>query len=172
MRRIFPVFALLFAFSAQAAQTPLTENDFTVEINKQAITLGQDWDRNLLTALGKQTREDFVGEVPFGEENYKYYRHIFAGFDIYSANIGWQQRGKSVDSYVIGQITLHAPTLHTARGVAPGDAKQRVIELYGAGETDNSDGEEWIMYSLAHKNIAFDVTGGKVRVINISTGNG
>lgn len=171
MRRIFPVFALLFAFSAQAAQTPLTENDFTVEINKQAITLGQDWDRNLLTALGKQTREDFVGEVPFGEENYKFYRHIFAGFDIYSTNIDWQQRGKSVDSYVIGQITLHAPTLHTARGVAPDDAKQRVIELYGAGETDNSDGEEWIMYSLAHKNIAFDVTGGKVRAINISTGN-
>lgn len=171
MRRIFPVFALLFAFSAQAAQTPLTENDFTVEINKQAITLGQDWDRNLLTVLGKQTREDFVGEVPFGEENYKYYRHIFAGFDIYSANIDWQQRGKSVDSYVIGQITLHAPTLHIARGVAPSDAKQRVIEHYGAGETDNSDGEEWIMYSLAHKNIAFDVTGGKVRAINISTGN-
>lgn len=171
MRRLVSVFTLLFGFSAQAAQTPLAENDFTVEINKQAITLGQDWDRNLLVALGKQVSEDFVGEVPFGDENYKFYRHVFDGFDIYSANIDWQQRGKSIDSYVIGQITLHSPTLHTARGVAPGDAKQSVIEHYGAGETANSDGEEWIMYSLNSKNIAFDVTGGKVKVINVSTGN-
>lgn len=171
MRRIFPVSVLLFGLSAQAAQTQLAENDFTVEINKQTVTLGQDWDRNLLAALGKQVSEDFVGEVPFGDENYKFYRHIFAGFDIYSANIDWQLRGKSIDSYVIGQITLHSPTLHTARGVAPGDAKQSVIEHYGAGETANSDGEEWIMYSLERKNIAFDVTGGKVNVINISTDN-
>lgn len=172
MRRIFPVFALLFGFSARAAQTPLTENDFTVEINNQVITLGQEWDRHLMAALGKQASEDFVGEVPFGDENYKFYRHIYAGFDIYSANIDWQQRGKSIDSYVIRQITLHSPTLHTARGVAPGDAKQRVIERYGAGEIDNSEGEEWIMYSLERKNIAFDISDGRVKAINISTGNG
>ncbi|WBU51272.1 hypothetical protein PF050_10275 [Kosakonia pseudosacchari] len=171
MRRIFPVFALLFGFSAQASPTPLTENDFTAEINNQAITLGQEWDRHLMAALGKQASEDFVGEVPFGDENYKFYRHNYAGFDIYSANIDWQQRGKSIDSYVIGQITLHSPALHTARGVAPGDAKQRVIEHYGAGEVDTSDGQQWIMYSLERKNIAFDVTGGSVQAINISVGN-
>ncbi|MGY5956750.1 hypothetical protein ACUY4R_000841 [Kosakonia sp. BK9b] len=161
--------SLLLAVSGIAqAQAPLSDHDFTVQLNQQTVALGQAWNDALSASLGETTYDGFVGEVPFGDASYKFYRHNFDGFDIYSANLWWDDQGKSVDSYIIGQITLHSPTLRTARGVGPGSTKEAIINSYGPGETDNSDGSEWISYSFNNKHLAFSVVSGKVDSININ----
>lgn len=165
---LFSVSLLLAAPASVWAQAPLSESDFTVQLNQHPVALGQAWNDALSASLGETTYDGFVGEVPFGDASYKFYRHNFDGFDIYSANLWWDDQGKSVDSYIVGQITLHSPALHTARGVGPGSTKEAIISHYGPGEIDNSDGSEWISYSFKNKHIAFSLAGGKVDSININ----
>lgn len=161
--------ALLFACTTDIqAQEPLTDSDFTLRINNQTVALGQPWDQKLIASLGASTGDDFVGEVPFNEVNYKFYRYTFAGFDIYSTNLWWDSYNRDIDRNIIGQISIHSPTLHTARGIAPGSAKDALINLYGPGETDSSDGEEWRGYPLGNKQLSFRISEGKVTDINMN----
>ncbi len=45
------------------AQAPLSESDFTVQLNQHPVALGQAWN-DALSASGETTYDGFVGEVP------------------------------------------------------------------------------------------------------------
>ena len=161
--------ALLLSFATLAgAQQGLEEPDFTVTLNQQPVSLGQPWSDKLQASLGKSSDDSFVGEVPFGDGNYKFYRHVFKDFDLYSANLWWDSQSRDFDSYIVAQITLRGATSHTARGIAPGSSEDNVTELYGPGEKESSDGAEWIGYQRDNKRISFEIVKGKVNSININ----
>ena len=161
--------ALLLSFTAVAgAQQGLEEPDFTVTLNQQPVSLGQPWSDKLQASLGKSSDDSFVGEVPFGDGNYKFYRHVFNDFDVYSANLWWDSQSRDFDSYIVAQITLRGATSHTARGIAPGSSEDNVTELYGPGEKESSDGAEWIGYQRDNKRISFEIVKGRVNSININ----
>lgn len=161
--------ALLLSFATLAgAQQGLEEPDFTVTLNKQPVSLGQPWSDKLQASLGKSSDDSFVGEVPFGDGNYKFYRHVFKDFDVYSANLWWDSQNRDFDSYIVAQITLRGVASHTARGIAPGSSEDKVTELYGPGEKESSDGAEWIGYQRDNKRISFEIVKGRVNSININ----
>lgn len=169
MTRRLSLAALLLSFTAVAgAQQGLEEPDFTVTLNKQPVSLGQPWSDKLQVKLGKSNDDSFVGEVPFGDGNYKFYRHAFDDFDLYSANLWWDTQRRDFDSYMVSQITLRGATLHTARGISPGSSEDKVTGLYGPGEKESSDGAEWIGYQRDNKRISFEIVKGKVNSININ----
>jgi len=167
-RRLY-LAALLLSFTTFAgAQQGLQEPDFTVMLNKQPVSLGQPWNDKLQTSLGKSSDDSFVGEVTFGDGNYKFYRHMFNDFDLYSANLWWDSQSRDFDSYIVAQITVRGATSHTARGIAPGSSEDKVTELYGPGEKESSDGAEWIGYQRDNKRISFEIVKGRVNSININ----
>lgn len=161
--------ALLLSFTTFAgAQQALEESDFTVTLNKQPVSLGQPWSDKLQAKLGNSSDDSFVGEVPFGDGIYKFYRHMFKDFDVYSANLWWDSQNRDFDSYIVAQITLRGAALKTARGIAPGCSEDKVTELYGPGEKESSDGAEWIGYQRDNKRISFEILKGNVNSININ----
>lgn len=169
MTRRLSLAALLLSFTTFAgAQQGLEEPDFTVTLNQQPVSLGQPLSDKLQAKLGKSNDDSFVGEVPFGDGNYKFYRHMFNDFDIYSANLWWDTQRRDFDSYIVAQITLRGATSHTARGIAPGSSEDKVTELYGPGEKESSDGAEWIGYQRDNRRISFEIVRGKVNSININ----
>ncbi|UYK79101.1 hypothetical protein NG829_11865 [Xanthomonas sacchari] len=150
------------AAAARAAPVELTESDFAVAINNHSFTLGERWSEQTRTQAGTQISESFVGDVPAGETSYKYYQHRYAGFDIYTANLSWQKERRDIDSYVIAQITINAPAIRTARGVAIGDTQNLLISTYGQGTTDDSDGQHWRSYETKNKRLSFQLEHGRI----------
>ncbi|MBO9882125.1 hypothetical protein J7357_12000 [Xanthomonas sp. D-109] len=150
------------AATARAAPVELAENDFTVAINTHAFALGESWSDQARKQAGTQISERFVGDVPAGDSSYKYYQHRYAGFDIYTANLSWQKEQRDIDSYVIAQITINASTIKTARGVAIGDTQNVLIDTYGQGTTDDSDGQHWRYYETSNKRLSFQLEHGRI----------
>ncbi|MDY4297889.1 MULTISPECIES: hypothetical protein [unclassified Xanthomonas] len=150
------------AAAARAAPAEMTESDFAVAINNHSFALGERWSEQTRTQAGTQISESFVGDVPAGETSYKYYQHRYAGFDIYTANLSWQKEQRDIDSYVIAQITINVPAIRTARGIAIGDTQNVLINTYGQGTTDDSDGQHWRSYETKNKRLSFQLEHGRI----------
>jgi hypothetical protein len=82
----------------------------------------------------------FVGEVPFDGTNYKFYQHQKAGLEIFSSNLWWDKAERSVDDYIVSQITLTAEDFATPRGVHVGSTIRELNNAYGDGQFENDSG--------------------------------
>ncbi|MCU5771722.1 hypothetical protein N5923_08895 [Erwiniaceae bacterium BAC15a-03b] len=148
--------------NSASAQTVMAAADFSVTLNQQRFSLGDKWDDQAKQRAGAQISESFVGDVPSGESNYKYYQHSYAGYEIYTANLFWEKEQRDIDSYIIAQITLNAPGIATFRGVSVGDTQSELVKKYGNGTIDDSDNQHWIYYDGDGKRISFQIENNKV----------
>lgn len=161
-----------FPTISAAPVSPLAREDFSTQISNTVLSLGQNWNPQVSSGLGKSLQDDFAGDVPFDGANYKFYRHTYNGFDIYSANLWWDKAERDVDDYIIAQITLHTPQYKTWRGVSVGATADEIARLYGPGKRVDEDGEQWLSYAMGKKVISFEIDKGKVVSITLSYDNG
>lgn len=155
-----------------SSASPLSKADFSVHLDNVTVSLGQPWEPQIISALGNALGDDFAGEVPFDDENYKFYRHTYSGFDIYSANLWWDKADKSVDDYIVAQITLNSPHYTTRRGIHVGSAADEIEQLYGPTKKERSEDEEWLSYVLAKRVISFELVNDKVASVIMTYDNG
>lgn len=149
----------------------LTRSDFSVTINNHSVSLGDRWDNNLASDIGIGDSGNFVGEVPFDGTNYKFYQHTKEGLELYSANLWWDKAERSVDDYIVAQITVTVPDIATSRGIHVGSNVGDLRKLYGTGQDENDDGEEWVSYEVGSKVISFQVKDNKVIKITMNYEN-
>ena len=149
----------------------LTKSDFSVIINNHSVTLGDRWDNNLARETGIEDAGKFVGEVPFDGTNYKFYQHKKPGVELYSANLWWDKAERSVDDYIVAQITVTAPDIATPRGILVGASVDDLRKLYGTGQAQHDDGEEWISYAVGAKVLSFQIKNNKVLKITMNYDN-
>ena len=123
---------------ASAAQVQSTVNtiDFELTIDNQKISLGDTWDDLMKKHFSAQESEAFVGDVPVGNSNYKYYQHNYRGFSLYTSNLNWDKQHRDVDAYIISQITIDSPAIKTSRGVTVGTSKEALVRKYDKGTVD------------------------------------
>lgn len=100
------------------------------------------------------------------------YRHTYSGFDIYSANLWWDKADKSVDDYIVAQITLNSPHYTTRRGIHVGSAADEIEQLYGPTKKERSEGKEWLSYALAKRVISVELVNNKVASVIMTYDNG
>lgn len=139
--------------------------DFSLILNNERFSPGDRWNDEAQKRAGVQGGQHFIGEMPFGADFYKYYQHNYNGFEIYTSNLFWQKEHRDVDSYIIFQITVHASNITTFRGVSIGDTRYDLVEKYGHGVEDNSDGQHWIYYEGDGKRLSFQIENDKVSSI-------
>lgn len=150
----------------------LTKGDFSVIINNHSVSLGDRWDNNLAAEIGVIDSGTFVGEVPFDGANYKFYQHKKPGVELYSANLWWDKAERSVDDYIVAQITVTASDIATPRGIHVGTSVDDLRKSYGAGQDQNDEGKEWISYETGAKLISFQIKDNKVLKITMNYDNG
>lgn len=158
---IVPVTTFSMASAAQV-QSTVNAADFELTINNQKVSLENYWNDLVKKRLGAQESEAFVGDVPAGNNSYKYYQHNYRGFSIYTSNLEWDKQHRDVDSYIIAQITIDSPAIKTSRGVTVGTSKEFLVRKYGKGTVDTSDEQYWIYYDGEGRKISFQLEGGKV----------
>lgn len=149
----------------------LTKSDFSVIINNHSVTLGDRWDNNLARDTGIKDAGNFVGEVPFDDTNYKFYQHKKPGVELYSANLWWDKAERSVDDYIIAQITVTTSDIATPRGIHVGASADSLRKLYGIGQAQHDDGEEWISYAVGAKVLSFQIKNNEVLKITMNYDN-
>lgn len=189
MRKAINAFNYLFLFSTifslpsvaiagqatQPVEAPssntLTKSDFSVIINNHSVTLGNRWDNNLARETGIEDAGNFVGEVPFDGTNYKFYQHKKPGVELYSANLWWDKAERSVDDYIVAQITVTTSDIATPRGIHVGASVDDLRKSYGMGQTQHDDGEEWISYAVGAKVLSFQIKNNKVLKITMNYDN-
>ncbi|WP_143088797.1 hypothetical protein [Izhakiella capsodis] len=110
----------------------LHKQDFLVTINQLPVALMEPWNAQLAVRLGTMYSSHYVGASPENSE-YKFYRHRYEDFTLYTSNLDWDKQQRSIDSYRIAQITLLSPELMTARGIHIGSSEQALLQAYGAG---------------------------------------
>ncbi|MGG6102436.1 hypothetical protein [Pantoea allii] len=147
---------------ADGSSTELKTSDFRVIINHHFLALGDFWSGEIQKQVGDQISENFVGDVPAGDMSYKYYQHQFDGFEIYTANLFWQQEKRDIDSYLIAQISINTPAIETARGIKIGDTQNALVSKYGQGTTADSDNQHWLYYDADNKRISFQLEHEKI----------
>ncbi|EOE7080561.1 TPA: hypothetical protein ACOEP7_000395 [Enterobacter asburiae] len=150
----------------------LTNPDFSVQINKQSVALGDRWTNDVARKVELPVEGHFVGEVPFDGTNYKFFQHQKSGLEIFSSNLWWDKAERSVDDYIVSQITLTAPDGKTARGIHIGSTINELNKAYGGGQVENDSGEQWISYELGKKLLSFEVKDSKVVKITMNYENG
>ncbi|MDM7088474.1 hypothetical protein QUG53_17305, partial [Enterobacter asburiae] len=79
---------------------------------------------------------------------------------------------RSVDDYIVSQITVTAEGFATPRGVHVGSTITAVNNAYGDGQVENDSGEQLISYELGKKLLSFEVTDSKVVKITMNYDNG
>ncbi|WP_238084631.1 hypothetical protein [Pseudescherichia vulneris] len=189
MRKAINAFNYLFLFSTifslpsvaiagqatQPVEAPssntLTKSDFSVIINNHSVTLDDRWDNNLARDTGIEDAGNFVGEVPFDGTNYKFYQHKKPGVELYSANLWWDKAERSVDDYIVAQITVTTSDIATPRGIHVGASVDDLRKSYGMGQTQHDDGEEWISYAVGAKVLSFQIKNNKVLKITMNYDN-
>ncbi|MFV0110047.1 hypothetical protein [Enterobacter ludwigii] len=150
----------------------LANPDFSVQINKQSVALGERWTSDLARKVELPVEGQFVGEVPFDGTNYKFFQHQKSGLEIFSSNLWWDKAERSVDDYIVSQITLTAADGKTARGIHIGSTIHELDKAYGGGKVENDSGEQWVSYVLGKKLLSFEMKGGKVIKITMNYDNG
>lgn len=150
----------------------LANPDFSVQINKQSVALGDRWTNDVARKFELPIDGHFVGEVPFDGINYKFFQHQKSGLEIFTSNIWWDKAERSVDDYIVSQITLTAVDGKTARGIHIGSTINELNNAYGSGQVENDSGEQWISYELGKKLLSFEVKDSKVVKITMNYENG
>ena len=150
----------------------LANPDFSVQINKQSVALGDRWSNDVARKFELPIDGHFVGEVPFDGINYKFFQHQKSGLEIFTSNLWWDKAERSVDDYIVSQITLTAVDGKTARGIHIGSTINELNNAYGSGQVENDSGEQWISYELGKKLLSFEVKDSKVVKITMNYENG
>ncbi|WP_240960530.1 hypothetical protein [Enterobacter asburiae] len=150
----------------------LANPDFYVQINKQSVALGDRWTNDVARKFELPIDGHFVGEVPFDGINYKFFQHQKSGLEIFTSNLWWDKAERSVDDYIVSQITLTAVDGKTARGIHIGSTINELNNAYGSGQVENDSGEQWISYELGKKLLSFEVKDSKVVKITMNYENG
>jgi len=150
----------------------LANPDFSVQINKQSVALGDRWTNDVARKFELPIDGHFVGEVPFDGINYKFFQHQKSGLEIFTSNLWWDKAERSVDDYIVSQITLTAVDGKTARGIQIGSTINELNNAYGSGQVENDSGEQWISYELGKKLLSFEVKDSKVVKITMNYENG
>ncbi|WP_233466511.1 hypothetical protein [Enterobacter asburiae] len=150
----------------------LANPDFSVQINKQSVALGDRWTNDVARKFELPIDGHFVGEVPFDGINYKFFQHQKSGLEIFTSNLWWDKAERSVDDYIVSQITLTTVDGKTARGIHIGSTINELNNAYGSGQVENDSGEQWISYELGKKLLSFEVKDSKVVKITMNYENG
>jgi len=150
----------------------LTKDDFSIQYGSEPLSLGQAWDSELINKLGKSKNDDFVGDVLFDNNSYKFYRHSYNGIELYSSNLWWDKASRDVDSYIVAQISIESDKYQTKRKVTVGTDVNLLTSIYGPGDIDNTDGDKWIIYSMGNKTLSFNIKNDKVAMITMVYSNG
>lgn len=157
---------------AEAMPPVLTKQDFSVKVKDQTVTLGDKWTPDIAHKIEMPVEGSFTGEVPFDGTQYKFFQHQMAGLEIFSSNLWWDKAERSIDNYIVSQITLTAEDFATPRGVHVGSTREEVNNAYGSGQVENDSGEQWITYELGKKALSFEMKGGNVVKITMNYDNG
>ncbi|WP_230863382.1 hypothetical protein [Enterobacter asburiae] len=150
----------------------LANPDFSVQINKQSVALGDRWTNDVARKFELPIDGHFVGEVPFDGINYKFFQHQKSGLEIFTSNLWWDKAERSVDDYIVSQITLTAVDGKTARGIHIGSTINELNNAYGSGQVENDSEEQWISFELGKKLLSFEVKDSKVVKITMNYENG
>ncbi|HCM9582137.1 TPA: hypothetical protein N5O36_001981 [Enterobacter asburiae] len=157
---------------ARVSPPVLTKQDFSVKVKGQSVALGDRWTPDIARKIDVPLEGHFVGEVPFDGTNYKFYQHQNDGLEIFTSNLWWDKAERSVDDYIVSQITVTAEGFATPRGVHVGSTITAVNNAYGDGQVENDSGERLISYELGKKLLSFEVTDSKVVKITMNYDNG
>ncbi|MCM7588315.1 hypothetical protein M8S10_05730 [Enterobacter chuandaensis] len=175
---IFLCFSMMFSclssnvVLAEAMPLVLTKQDFSVKVKDQSIALGDRWTHDIARKIDVPMEGRFTGEVTFDGTNYKFFQHQRAGLAIFSSNLWWDKAERSVDDYIVSQITLTAEDFATPRGVHVGSTREELNSAYGTGQVDNDSEEQWITYELGKKALSFEMKDGNVLKITMNYKNG
>lgn len=150
----------------------LVKQDFTVQLKDQTVALGERWTDDVARKFELPVEGHFVGEVPFDETHYKFYQHQKTGFGIYVSNLWWDKAERSIDDYIVSQITLTAGEGKTPRGIHVGSSAGELSRTYGNGQIENDAGEQWCFYQLGNRLLSFEIKDGKVVTITMNYDNG
>lgn len=154
--------------NGQSQVLALSNSDFAVKLNHKSISLGERWSDDVEKNIGQSQSDDFVGTVDYGDDTYKFYRHQYNGLDVYTSNLWWDKAERTVDDYIIAQITLKSSELKTSRGAYVGIPLAQLHALYGTGQETVSNGTQRIHYLFGKKRISFKIVGDKVSSIIMS----
>lgn len=157
---------------AQTMPRILAKDDFSLQLNDQIVALGERWTPEVARKIAVSVEDSFVGEVPFDGTNYKFYQHQKTGLRIFSSNLWWDKTERSVDDYIVAQITLTAPDGKTVRGIHIGSTINELNKAYGSGQVENDSGELWVSYELGKKLLSFELKDSKVVKITMNYENG
>lgn len=150
---------------------PLSKADFSLSINGQSIALGDKWDEDVQSRLGPSLSDNFVGDVVFDDESYKFYQHHYEGWDLYTSNLWWDKADRDVDDYIVAQITFSSTAMKTHRGAFIGMSVEDIKKRYGEGQHQQNDDGEWLFYLLGKKRLSFDIAAGKITAVTLSYDN-
>ncbi|HHA2009080.1 TPA: hypothetical protein ACOEGO_001438 [Enterobacter mori] len=145
---------------------------FLCKSKNQPVALGDRWTPDIARKIDVPLEGHFIGEIPFDGTNYKFYQHQKAGFEIFSSNLWWDKAERSVDDYIVSQITLTASDISTPRGVHVGSTTRELNNAYGDGQVENDSGEQWVSCELGKKLLSFEVKDSKVVKITMNYENG
>ena len=157
---------------AQGKPSILTKQDFSVQIKDLPVALGDRWTPDIAPKIGVPVEGSFTGEVPFDGVQYKFFQHQNAGVEIFTSNLWWDKAERSVDDYIVSQITLTAEDFATPRGVHVGSTTRELNNAYGNGLVENDSGTQWVSYALGKKVLFFEMKGGNVVKITMNYDNG
>lgn len=156
---------------AQVMPPVLTKRDFSVQIKDQPVALGDRWTSDIARKIDVPVEGSFIGEVPFNGVQYKFFQHQNAVVEIFTSNLWWDKAERSVDDYIVSQITLTAEDFATPRGVHVGSTRKELNSAYGTGQVENDAGEQWITYELDKKLLSFEIKGDNVIKITMNYNN-
>ena len=168
-------FIVCFLYSsevvAHTVPPALRELDFSIAINKKSIALGDRWDNDVAHKIKVPTEGQFVGEIPFDGVNYKFYQHHQAELDVFSSNLLWDKTERNVNDYIVSQITIYSEECSTPRGIHVGSTIEELNKAYGAGQSENDSGEQWVSYELGIKLLSFKIKDNMVVKISMNYAN-
>lgn len=118
---------------AQVMPPVLTKKDFSFKVKGQPVTLGDRWTPDIARKIDVPLEGHFVGEVPFDGTQYNFFQHQKVGLEIFTSNLWWDKAERSVDDYIVSQITLTASDILTPRGVHVGSTIRALNNAYGDG---------------------------------------
>lgn len=169
---LMSTFLSSYEVMAQTMPLILAKDDFSLQLNDQIVALGERWTPEVARKIAVSVEGSFVGEVPFDGTNYKFYQHQKTGLRIFSSNLRWDKTERSVDDYIVAQITLTAPDGKTVRGIHIGSTINELNKAYGSGQVENDSGEQWVSYELGKKLLSFELKDSNVVKITMNYENG
>ncbi|MGD8205549.1 hypothetical protein [Pantoea sp. FN0305] len=153
--------------SEQPAVAELTAEDFSVQVNGVALTLGQVWNEDIMMSLPPERLQP-QQEKPNADAAYRYFQHRYDALMLVASNENWQQKQHSPDDNYLGEIMLVNPTLATHRGVHVGMTVDEAERKYGPGEADERNGESWLSWQQGDNVLSVRISNGLITLIRLS----